>query len=87
MSIPQITHSSPLSYGSGPNDTDETVGAPLPPLAKFAILIGASIVAGSMALYFGSVGIRKTRYAISAGLIADLAGIVAAIFVAYLFFH
>lgn len=55
MSIPELTHSSPLSYGSGPNDTDETVGAPLSPLAKFAILIGASIVAGSMALYFGSV--------------------------------
>lgn len=40
-----------------------------------------------VALYFGSVGIRKTRYAISFGLLADFAGIVAAIFVAYLFFH
>ncbi len=40
-----------------------------------------------IALYFGSVGIRKTRYAISFGLLADFAGIVAAIFVAYLFFH
>ena len=40
-----------------------------------------------VALYFGSVGIRKTRYAISCGLLADLAGIIAAIFVAYLFFH
>ena len=39
-----------------------------------------------VALYFGSVGIRKTRYAISCGLIADFAGIVTAIFVAYLFF-
>jgi spore maturation protein SpmA len=39
-----------------------------------------------VALYFGSVGIRRTRYAITAGLIADVAGIVAAIFVAYLFF-
>ena len=39
-----------------------------------------------IALYFGSVGIRKTRYAIGAGLIADLAGVIAAIFVAYLFF-
>ncbi len=39
-----------------------------------------------VALYFGSVGIRKTRYAISCGLIADLAGIITAIFVAYLFF-
>jgi spore maturation protein SpmB len=40
-----------------------------------------------VALYFGSVGIRKTRYAISYGLIADFAGIVAAILVGYLFFH
>jgi spore maturation protein SpmB len=40
-----------------------------------------------VALYFGSVGIRKTRYAISVGLIADFAGVIAAIFVAYLFFH
>ncbi|WP_137172743.1 nucleoside recognition domain-containing protein [Massilia sp. HP4] len=39
-----------------------------------------------IALYFGSVGIRKTRYAVSYGLLADLIGIVAAIFVAYLFF-
>jgi spore maturation protein SpmA len=40
-----------------------------------------------VALYFGSVGIRKTRYAISCGLIADFAGVIAAIFVSYLFFH
>ncbi len=39
-----------------------------------------------VALYFGSVGIRKTRYAISCGLMADLAGVITAIFVAYLFF-
>ena len=39
-----------------------------------------------VALYFGSVGIRKTRYAIAMGLFADLAGVVAAIFVSYLFF-
>jgi spore maturation protein SpmB len=39
-----------------------------------------------VALYFGSVGIRKTRYSIPAGLIADLAGVITAIFVAYLFF-
>ena len=39
-----------------------------------------------IALYFGSVGIRRTRYAISLGLLADLAGVIAAIFVAYLFF-
>ena len=40
-----------------------------------------------IAVYFGSVGVRKTRHAVTAGLLADLAGIVAAIFVAYLFFH
>lgn len=36
-----------------------------------------------VALYFGSVGIRKTRYAVSAALLADLAGIIVAILVAY----
>ena len=40
-----------------------------------------------IALYFGSVGITKTRYAITYGLLADFAGVTAAIFVAYLFFH
>lgn len=40
-----------------------------------------------IALYFGSVGIKRTRYAVSAGLIADLAGIIASILLAYLFFH
>jgi len=39
-----------------------------------------------IALYFGSVGIRKTRYAVSYGLLADLVGIIVAVFVAYLFF-
>ncbi len=39
-----------------------------------------------VALYFGSVGVKKTRYAISAGLLADLFGVIAAIFVSYLFF-
>lgn len=39
-----------------------------------------------IALYFGSVGIKKTRYAVTAGLVADLGGVIAAILVAYLFF-
>lgn len=39
-----------------------------------------------LAVYFGSVGIRKTRYALTCGLIADFAGVLAAIAVAYLFF-
>jgi len=40
-----------------------------------------------IALYFGSVGIKRTRYAIGAGLFADLVGVIAAILVAYLFFY
>lgn len=40
-----------------------------------------------LAVYFGSVGIKNTRYALTCSLIADLAGIVAAILMAYLFFH
>jgi spore maturation protein SpmA len=40
-----------------------------------------------VALYFGSVGIKKARYAIPLGLLADLAGIIAAVLVSYLFFH
>ena len=38
-----------------------------------------------LAVYFGSVGIRHTRHAVSCGLLADLAGIVSAILIAYLF--
>ncbi len=40
-----------------------------------------------IAVYFGSVSIRKTRYAVTAGLLADLAGIIAGTFFGYLFFH
>lgn len=39
-----------------------------------------------LAVYFGSVGIRYTRHALVCGLLADLAGVIAAIGVAYLFF-
>jgi len=39
-----------------------------------------------LAVYFGSVGIRYTRHAVACGLLADLAGIIAAIAIAYLFF-
>lgn len=53
----------------------------------------ASIFQGSadstfyiIALYFGSVGIKKVRYAIWAGMLADLLGVIAAIGIAYLFF-
>jgi spore maturation protein SpmA len=40
-----------------------------------------------VALYFGSVGIKKTRYAIVAGLLADLIGVIAGIVLGYFFFH
>jgi spore maturation protein SpmA len=53
----------------------------------------ACIVQGStdttfyvLALYYGSVGIRRSRYTLSCALLADLAGTLAAIFIAYLFF-
>jgi spore maturation protein SpmA len=39
-----------------------------------------------VAVYFGSVGIKNTRYSIGCGLLADLAGFTTAIFIAYLFF-
>jgi len=39
-----------------------------------------------LAVYFGSVGIKNTRHAVSCGLLADLAGIIAAIGICYMFF-
>ena len=39
-----------------------------------------------LAVYFGSVGITKTRNAVTCGLLADLSGIIAGIFISYLFF-
>ena len=39
-----------------------------------------------LAVYFGSVGIRKTRHALAAGLIADLVGVLSAVFFCQLFF-
>ena len=39
-----------------------------------------------LAVYFGSVGVRHTRHAVACGLLADLAGVVAAIGICYLFF-
>ncbi|MBR9999110.1 MAG: spore maturation protein [Cyclobacteriaceae bacterium] len=54
----------------------------------------ASVMQGStettfyvIAVYFGSVNIRNTRYAVTCGLIADFVGIIAAIVISYLFFH
>lgn len=54
----------------------------------------AAIIQGStettfyvLAVYFGSVNIRKTRYALACGLFADLVGLVGAILVGYAFYH
>ena len=54
----------------------------------------ASIIQGSsdttlyvIALYFGSVGITKSRYALKAGLFADLIGIIASFILVYFFFN
>ncbi len=41
----------------------------------------------TIAVYFGAVGIRNTRYAVTCGLIADFTAIIAGIFIGYLFFH
>lgn len=40
-----------------------------------------------IALYFGSVGIKKVRYAIWAGMLADIIGVIMAIIIGYIFFH
>ena len=52
----------------------------------------ASVVRGStdttfyiLAVYFGSVGVMKTRYAAGYALLADITGAIAAVFIAYLF--
>jgi len=54
----------------------------------------AAIIQGStettfyvLAVYFGSVGITKTRYAVAGGLIADAVGLVGAILIGYAFYH
>jgi spore maturation protein B len=54
--------------------------------------MGATIMGGTettfyvLAVYFGSVGIRRTRHAVPAGLCADLAGITAAVVICNLVF-
>lgn len=40
-----------------------------------------------LAVYFGAVGIKNTRHAVTCGLIADFVGIITAIFIGYLFYH
>ena len=75
--------------------------ANLKSLAKDTAIYGLSSIVGRLscifqgstdttfyilAVYFGSVGIVKTRHAVACGLLADLAGIISAIAIAYLFF-
>jgi spore maturation protein SpmB len=54
----------------------------------------ASIIQGStettfyvLAVYFGAVGIKKTRYALPAALCADVAGILGSVFLSHIFFR
>lgn len=60
---------------------------------SFPALVAATVQGSTettfyvLAVYFGSVGIRKVRHAIACGLLADAAGIVAAIMVSYWFFY
>ncbi|MEH6358568.1 MAG: nucleoside recognition domain-containing protein [Pseudomonadales bacterium] len=60
---------------------------------SFPALVSATIQGSTettfyvLAVYFGSVGIKKVRHAIACGLLADFAGIVTAIFAAYWFFY
>ncbi len=80
----------PLS-GSGARammiDTMNTYGADSFAGRLSAIFQGSSDTTFYViAVYFGSVGIKNTRYAIPSMLLADLVGIITAIFVAYLFF-
>ena len=72
----QILH---LFYG---NRYDGAEGA----MSVFAIGVGFLTVFYVLAVYFGSVGIKNSRYAVICGLTADIVGSIAAIFVAYLFF-
>lgn len=80
----------PLS-GSGARglviETMETFGADSFAGRLTSIMLGSTETTFYvLAVYFGSVGIRRTRHALPCGLAADAAGVIAAIFVCYLFF-
>jgi spore maturation protein SpmB len=82
----------PLSGGGARGLMVESWGADKSLVDSFAGKL-TSILQGStettfyvLAVYFGSVKIKNVRYAAVAGIIADIAGIIAAIFVAYFFF-
>lgn len=80
----------PLS-GSGARglviETMETFGADSFAGRLTSIMLGSTETTFYIvAVYFGSVGIRRTRHALACGLAADVAGLIAAVFVCYLFF-
>lgn len=80
----------PLS-GSGARglviETMETFGADSFAGRLTSIMLGSTETTFYvLAVYFGSVGIRRTRHALPCGLAADAAGVIAAIFVCYLFY-
>ena len=80
----------PLS-GSGARgmmiDTMTTFGADSFPARLAAILQGSSDTTFYViAVYFGAVGVKNTRYTVGAMLLADLVGIITSILLAYWFF-
>ena len=83
----------PLSGGGTQGLTVELLSNPIYGPDSFVGRLASIMYASAdttfyiVALYFGSVGIKNTRYAVAGGLIADFAGVIAAILVAYLFFH
>lgn len=81
----------PLSGGAAKGmmvETMKTYGADSFPGRLSSMFRGATETTFYiLTVYFGSVNIKKIRYAVKAGLIADLAGILAAIVFGYMFFH
>jgi len=82
----------PLSGGAARGMMVEILSNPTFGVDSFVGKV-ASTIQGStdttfyvLAVYFGSVGVKRTRHAVGCGLIADLAGIIASIWLAYLFF-
>ena len=69
------------------SDIVTNVGANTYTAKLAAVMVGSSETTFYvLAVYFGAVGIKKVRYALLTGLLADAAGIIAAIFVASYFF-
>ena len=70
-------------------DAYAAVSAEVPFPARVAAIIQGSseTTLYVLAVYFGSVGIRKERHALACGLFADLVAVVVAILLAYWFYH